>query len=94
MEAYIIEHLKDGKIEPSSSHREGIWRSISTAKYRIKMFWHPWYPEHRDWPWSTLYEDNRPWSEKRQELETKVKKWRQENPFEEWWPKHFRIKQI
>lgn len=85
---FIIRHIPSGEIESSSSRRRGIWASRSTALSRIKSYWHP------KNIWVDIYKDPRPWDVKYKERELKLKEWREANPFDKWWPKHFEIIEV
>ena len=83
-QVYIIVHKATGKIEPSSSRREGVWKSRATALQRIKSHWHcPW-----DWRASIPGES---WQERYDRHERLNEEFRTANPFDEWWPKHYEI---
>lgn len=82
MDVFIIKHLATGKIEPSSSRREGVWKSRATALQRIKSHWNvPWSPRLLDETWDEVFARN---------MRLKAE-FRAANPFEEWWPKYFEI---
>lgn len=83
MTAYIIRNLDTGAIEPSSSRREGVWKSRATALQRIKGHWKP----ANLW---RKYEDA-PWLERRQLINKDLADFRETNPFDSWWPKHYQI---
>ena len=88
MTAYIIQHIPTGKIEPSHSNRHGIWATRATALQRIKSHWHV------KWDWDAERTPGEDWQARTQRYNNTNDAFRTANPFDQWWPKYYKIKEL
>lgn len=88
MKAFVIYHLVDGSIEPNHEKRQGLWATRATALTRIRSHWHcPW-----DWRAPNLPGED--WKARSERRDRANQEWKAANPFNEWWPKHYKIVEL
>lgn len=83
MTIYMIKDLATGEYLPDHDKAYGVWTTLQGALARIKSHWHI--------KWTYNYLDQRTWDVKHNEYTEANKRWQDENPFDQWWPKHYKL---